>query len=84
MRQFEVGDTVIIHKPYKNLNSSVFWTQPKEKYCEREVVISQIDYRYGACRIHGTDLWFRLDWLGKVDTKIKDKFDSEISLEEFL
>ena len=72
--KFEVGDTVIIHNPKGKSTCN----------CEREVVISQIDYRYGACRIHGTDLWFRLDWLGKVDTKIKDKFDSEISLEEFL
>lgn len=84
MRQFKIGDRVVIHKPRVDDYSYKLWVPGIEKFCEREVVISDICYYDGTCRIAGIPYWFSIDWLEPIGIEIKDKFDSEISLEDFL
>lgn len=84
MRKFKIGDRVVIHKPRVDDYGYELWVSGMEKFCEREVVISDMFYYDGTCCIAGIPYWFSIDWLEKIDIEIKDKFDSEISLEDFL
>lgn len=82
IHQFKIGDRVIIHKPGENGARRGLWISSfMDKFDGVEGVITTCRDD-GLCTITGANYLFHPSWLEEVG--IKDKFDSEISLEDFL
>ena len=83
MDKFEVGDTVIIHKPKDELLCNVVhWGVVMEGLDKQKRIIVFIDETDGTCKLEDEGFWFDLRWLERVDREVID-FVSDISLDDF-